>query len=61
VYHGSQCALWNPDNPFGCWWNATVQAFNGPDCEYNSTLACACQQARQACRLTRSSLIQNEE
>lgn len=42
VFHGADCALWRPDNYLGCYWNATVQAFQGPGCQRAPTLDCAC-------------------
>lgn len=42
VYHGSDCELWKPDNAFKCYWNATVQSFQGPGCLRETQLDCAC-------------------
>jgi hypothetical protein len=33
VYYGSKCALWQPNNAYGCSWDAVKQAFVGGGCE----------------------------
>ena len=32
VYYGASCLLWRPDNGYGCFWNNTLQAFQGNNC-----------------------------
>mmetsp|Transcript_57287 Transcript_57287/g.181243 ORF Transcript_57287/g.181243 Transcript_57287/m.181243 type:complete len:660 (-) Transcript_57287:2449-4428(-) len=36
------CDLIRPENVAGCWWNGTVQAFQGPGCVYAPATECMC-------------------
>ena len=42
VYTGADCGLWNASNDMGCYWNATVQSFEGPRCVAPPQVDCAC-------------------
>ena len=42
VFYGAECEAYRPDNAFGCYWNALLQAFAGPGCVQDPGLSCAC-------------------
>ena len=42
VFYGPSCALWQPSNELGCYWNASVQGFLGDGCARSPSVQCAC-------------------
>ena len=42
IYFGEGCALWDPANAAGCYWNASRQAFLGAGCAPAAVSSCAC-------------------
>jgi hypothetical protein len=42
LFTGSDCALWNPNNTYGCWWDATKQTFAGDGCVSQGPTRCMC-------------------
>lgn len=45
VFHSGpsgRCRLWDPENGLLCFWNATVQRFEGTGCVYSSRVSCMC-------------------
>lgn len=39
-FTGAECGLWQAENEFGCFWNVTSQAFEGPQCEAQGSVKC---------------------
>lgn len=42
VFWGRDCGVWNPQNPLKCFWNATLQAFQGIGCATDESQMCMC-------------------
>lgn len=42
VFYGRGCYLYNASNHQGCFWNASVQAFQGAGCVNDMALQCVC-------------------
>jgi len=42
LFTGSDCALWNPNNTYGCYWDATKQTFAGDGCVSQGPTRCMC-------------------
>ena len=42
VAAGDECALRDPQNAYGCFWNATKQGFQGPGCIPADPVQCSC-------------------
>lgn len=40
IFNGTNCTLWRPDNEYGCFWDASAQAFRGPGCVPADKLSC---------------------
>ena len=62
VFYGTNCQLWQTDNPYNCTWNNTLQAFNGTGCVASGNVTqCMCRHltdfaAARAPKLTTCSL-----
>ena len=43
ILYGARCALWNSSNTIACYWNATLQAFQGAGCAASTSQSqCLC-------------------
>ncbi|KAK3277085.1 hypothetical protein CYMTET_14885 [Cymbomonas tetramitiformis] len=42
AYVGEDCAISDPRNEAGCWWDWRLQAFAGPGCVWTPQLGCMC-------------------
>ena len=42
VFYGPDCLLWQPNNSYGCFWNAVLQQFQGARCFPAPVTSCMC-------------------